>query len=72
LVSNIGLDSSGNHCEKTCRFDVCLAQAPVRVERLELVENIFARKCFASYFMASRSLVRRVFKKVMGWRRKTG
>jgi hypothetical protein len=65
LVRNIGLDSSGTHCSNNTRFDSCLAQRPVRLERIELAESPFARDRFILFLRSSRSPVGRVWKRLM-------
>lgn len=67
LVRNIGLDSSGTHCGETARYDSRLAQAPIRLERLETVENSLVRELFSVYFRELSSPVRRFVRKAAGW-----
>ena len=67
LVRNIGFDSSGANCDSISRFEGCLAQSPVQLDRIELAENYFARDSIISFFQSSRSPVQRVFKTLIAW-----
>jgi hypothetical protein len=50
LVHNIGLDSSGVHCESTTSFDVEISTKPVKLQKLTVSENAEARLAFIEYF----------------------
>ena len=50
FVQNIGLDNSGTHTGKTKHFDVDLIESPCNLRKIEITENIFARKMFMHYF----------------------
>ena len=50
LVRNIGFDESGTHGTTTDFFDVALADTPVRLEKLAVREDEFARRQFERYF----------------------
>ena len=50
LVRNIGLDSSGVHCDSTDLFDVEIATKPVTLQKLPIWESLETRHAFADYF----------------------
>ncbi|MCH1913286.1 glycosyltransferase family 2 protein [Leptospira noguchii] len=50
LVFNIGLDASGTHCEVTDRYDVDLSSTPIRIETIQIEENVFVRNLYRDYF----------------------
>jgi len=64
LVQNIGHDSSGANCGASTAFDVGLADRPIQINRLPLVEHPLGRREFEYYFQSLRrpSLARRVRK----------
>lgn len=49
LIQNIGTDNTGTHCKNVNYYYASLAQEPIRVGRIEIVENITARKAFQQY-----------------------
>lgn len=64
LIQNIGLDQSGTHCNETDQFQVELATTPVRIDQVEVCENLEARRLFISFFKREKSLWRRLIRKV--------
>lgn len=50
LVFNIGLDASGTHCEVTDQYDVDLSSTPVRIEAIQVEENVSVRNLYRDYF----------------------
>ncbi|RHX91216.1 glycosyl transferase [Leptospira yasudae] len=50
LILNIGLDTSGTHCEATDEFDVELSRVPIRLETIKIEENLFAKNLFRDYY----------------------
>lgn len=50
LVQNIGLDSSGTHCEKSMKYDVNLSPTPILFKRLPVQESKLARQAFEEFF----------------------
>ncbi len=54
LVQNIGTDSSGTHCSTTVAYAGDMADSPIRVERIGLEENEYARDQIARFHRASR------------------
>ena len=50
LVKNIGMDGSGRHCEPSTVYDVELAQEPVNVERVPLIQHPVAYARLTDYF----------------------
>lgn len=67
LVHNIGLDSSGEHCRSTRILDTELATHPLRLERIPIREDEYARACFVSYFSSSQSSLKRILKALLEW-----
>jgi len=53
LIRNIGLDSSGVHCDSTDAFESELAAQPVVLEKLALEECKPARQAFAEFFKST-------------------
>ncbi len=49
LVRNAGSDGSGTHCGADHRFDVQLADHPLVVQRIPIIENTAARNAFARF-----------------------
>ncbi|HUZ06596.1 MAG TPA: glycosyltransferase [Candidatus Paceibacterota bacterium] len=54
LVRNIGLDSSGVHCDSTNSFDVEIANQPVTLQKLPALENAEARRAFTDHLRSLR------------------
>lgn len=54
LVQNIGTDSSGTHCSTTGAYTGDMADSPIRVDRIGVEENEFARDQIARFHRASR------------------
>lgn len=54
LVHNIGIDSSGTHCESVNYYDVSLAARNIRIGGIEIIENETARKAFQKYMKSTR------------------
>ncbi|EMJ54262.1 glycosyltransferase [Leptospira interrogans] len=50
LVFNIGLDASGTHCEVTNEYDVDLSSIPIRIETIQIEENVHIRNLYRDYF----------------------
>ncbi|EMJ56349.1 glycosyltransferase, group 2 domain protein [Leptospira interrogans serovar Valbuzzi str. Duyster] len=50
LVFNIGLDASGTHCEVTNEYDVDLSSIPIRIETIQIEENVYIRNLYRDYF----------------------
>jgi glycosyltransferase involved in cell wall biosynthesis len=67
LVRNIGVDSSGAHCRSTKVLDTELATRPLRLERIPIREDVYARACFVSYFSRSESSLKRMLKALLEW-----
>jgi hypothetical protein len=53
LVQNIGNDASGTHCADTGRFTVDIADCPLSLQRIPLVESEAARRAFARFLRGS-------------------
>jgi len=54
LLRNIGFDDTGTHSSATTEFDVEISDAPIRVNRIPLIENEAALAAFADYYRALR------------------
>ena len=54
LVNNIGIDGSGTHSGVLDMYAGVLADMPVKVERIELAENLVARGAFREFFASTR------------------
>ena len=54
LVSNIGVDASGTHCNTTSMFDSDLATEPVRITKIPVVENAEALAAIERFFRSTR------------------
>jgi len=67
LLRNIGFDSSGVHCSSTTAFDAEPAKRPLRLERIPIREDEYARACFADYFSSSQSSWKRNLKALLDW-----
>lgn len=53
MVNNIGFDGSGTHCGKTDEKKDTSIETLVKVERVPIVENAFARRCITAHFRGS-------------------
>ena len=64
LVQNIGFDNSGTHCGTNDSMSVELAQLPIHVDRIPVMENTEARKKIVMFLYLTRitSLFRRFAK----------
>jgi hypothetical protein len=54
LIANIGLDASGAHCSPTYRFDVALADKPVKIDVIPIEEHAGAKRVLESYYRTTR------------------
>jgi hypothetical protein len=54
LVSNIGLDATGTHCDTTSIYDSDLAAEPVRVTKIPVVENAEALATIEEFLRSTR------------------
>lgn len=54
LIANIGLDASGAHCSPTHRFDVDLADKPVKIDVIPIEEHAEARRFLENYYRRTR------------------
>jgi hypothetical protein len=61
LVTNVGFDDSGTHTGKTTNFNVKIADRPLSVDEINLLENKEARKAIRKYFNSWRLKVIIVF-----------
>lgn len=50
LVRNIGLDSSGTHCEETNKFESNLSPCPIQVRPIPVEESQIGRSAFHEFF----------------------
>lgn len=50
LIQNIGFDNSGTHCSNTDIYNQTVSIKPIKLQKLKIVENEFARKEFESFF----------------------
>lgn len=67
LIANIGLDASGSHCSPTDRFDVALADRPVKIGAVAVEEHPGARLALEQYFLTTRpSLFERAIQRLKG------
>lgn len=70
LVQNIGMDSSGTHCSTTGVYAGEMADSPIRVERIGVEENDYARDQIARFHRASRfPMPMRMLRKLMNMAR---
>lgn len=70
LIQNIGIDGSGIHSGETDKFDVILRQTKIDLHKLNVEENLKAKKIMANYFRWLKSenkenLIKRIIKKVI-------
>lgn len=54
LITNIGLDASGTHCSPTDRFEVVLADRPVKVGAIPIEEHAGAKQALEHYYRTTR------------------
>jgi hypothetical protein len=54
LVQNIGNDAQGTHSKSTHRFDVKLADRPVQVSRIQVMESPEVNRALSRYFRSIR------------------
>ena len=65
LIENIGMDGSGTHCGQTNVFDVELSVNPVQLQKLDIQENLQARKIVSNSLQALRPfLTKRIINKM--------
>jgi hypothetical protein len=65
LVQNIGNDSSGTHCGTTDFFSGAIADRPIAIGGIPIMENIEARSSVTKFLAANKkSLLRRAMQKV--------
>lgn len=50
LIRNIGLDGMGTHCSTSHAFDVEMAQDPISVRPIDIIEKLEVRKAIEDYF----------------------
>lgn len=68
LVTQIGMDGSGTHCDTNSIFNVQLAEEPISVSKIQIEETLSARKIFTHYFRYTmklaklRSFVKKIIK----------
>ncbi len=55
LVRNIGIDGTGTHCAKSSVFDSALADAPFRVSKIPIAENVYALKQIERYYKSRKT-----------------
>lgn len=55
LVRNIGFDESGTHCGANENFDVVLANHPVSMKRIALIESVEGTRAFRHFFLSLKS-----------------
>lgn len=55
LIRNIGLEGSGTHCGASNAFDVKLAQNPISVKRIDIIEKLEVRRAIENYFRSLKS-----------------
>ncbi|MDH4164298.1 MAG: glycosyltransferase [Nitrospirota bacterium] len=75
LVSNIGLDASGEHCSPTTQFDITLGSEPIKIRRIPVEENKTVRKALEQYYRTTRPslpavALRRLIFQFERWRRR--
>lgn len=68
LVSQIGMDGSGTHCDTNSIFDVQLLDRPINISKIPIEQTLSARKIFTYYFRYTmkiaklRSFIKRMIK----------
>ena len=50
FVQNIGIDNSGEHCEKTDKFDIKKLNSTYKVSKIDTIENKEARKKIEGFY----------------------
>jgi hypothetical protein len=69
LVNNIGIDGTGTHSGYSSYFDVKLLNQKVLIEKIEIIENVDAKKIISEYFsrfnkIRNISFFKRIIKKI--------
>ena len=64
LITNIGLDASGTHCSPTNRFEVVLADRPVKIGAIPIEEHASAKRALENYYLTTRPSL---FKRAAQW-----
>lgn len=59
LICNIGFDGVGTHCDTSVAFDVKIAQEPISVRPINIIENLEVRKAIEDYFRFLKALPKR-------------
>jgi hypothetical protein len=54
LVKNVGFDGSGIHCTESDKYAVSLATMPIRIEKLQPVQNEEARAMLIRFYLKTR------------------
>ncbi len=68
LVTNIGLDGSGTHCEETDNYFMVASATPVFIGEIPIEENLEAREAFKDFFVSQQpGILTRILKKVKKW-----
>lgn len=68
LVSQIGMDGSGTHCDTNSIFNVQLLDRPINISKIPIEQTLSARKIFTYYFRYTmkiaklRSFIKRMIK----------
>ena len=62
LVSNIGTDSSGVHCDTGSRFDVTVSEHHIAVDNIDVVESVDAHRKISQFF--KRNIAVRLFSRI--------
>ncbi len=60
LVNNIGMDKSGTHSGLTNEFDQNVAVSPIKIGRIDVTENIFAREIIANFLRDKTSILNKL------------
>jgi hypothetical protein len=65
LIYNIGNDGEGTHCMNNDRYHTVVSPTPVRIQRIPVEENSYARGTFEEFFNASQaSFIHRLFSRL--------
>ncbi|GAH50617.1 unnamed protein product [marine sediment metagenome] len=68
LICNIGLDGTGTHCGTSAAFDVKIAQEPISVRPIDIIEKLEVRKAIEDYFRFLKpSLERRILRSIKNY-----
>jgi len=68
LIQNIGMDGMGANCGISDVFNVKIAQKPLSVNPIDIIENLKARKVIEDYFHSLKSSpVRRVLRSIKNY-----